>query len=119
MAISPIMGLSSYSAISSVQPMNYTVENDADFSDVYNTDSVKGGDAVTGTSPVQYPNAKITDDSLEMTIDPLEKQRKTIQVSSDFNNIAMKFASNTNTGYELSGAAASYTTAGSMFDAYA
>ena len=61
MAISPIMGIGSYGNVASVQPMNYAVDNDADFSDVYNTESTKQSGVVNGASPVQYPDAQIQD----------------------------------------------------------
>ena len=119
MAISPIMGIGSYGSVASVQPMNYAVDNDSDFSDVYNTESTKQSGVVNGASPVQYPNAQVQDvDESAIQIDPLERQKKTIQVSNEFNNIAMKFASN-NTGYSMKGVGASYGMAGSRFDAYA
>ena len=56
MAIAPIGGLSSYGPIAGVQPMNYAVENDSDFSDVYSTESTKQTGGVNGAPPVQYPN---------------------------------------------------------------
>lgn len=119
MAISPIMGIGSYSSISYVQPMNYAVDNDADFSDVYNTESTKQSGVVNGASPVQYPDAQIQDvDESAIQIDPLERQQKTLQVSNEFNNIAMQFSSN-NTSYSMKGVGASYGMAGSRFDAYA
>ena len=119
MAIAPIGGLSSYSPISSVQPMNYAIDNDADFSDVYTNESVKNGAAVTGTSPVQYPNATVREvESNSMVVDQLERQKRNIQVSSDFNDIASKFLSG-NTSYGLNGRGSTYSTSGSRFDAYA
>ena len=119
MAISPIMGIGSYGSVSYVQPMNYAVDNDADFSDVYNTESTKQSGVVNGASPVQYPDAQIQDvDGSAIQIDPLERQQKTLQVSNDYNNIAMQFSSN-NTSYSMKGIGASYGTAGSRFDAYA
>ncbi|WP_033152894.1 hypothetical protein [Pseudobutyrivibrio ruminis] len=119
MAISPIMGIGSYSSISYVQPMNYAVDNDADFSDVYNTESTKQSGVVNGASPVQYPDAQIQDvDESAIQIDSLERQQKTLQVSNDYNNIAMQFSSN-NTSYSMKGVGASYGMAGSRFDAYA
>ena len=119
MAISPIMGIGSYGNVASVQPMNYAVDNDADFSDVYNTESTKQSGVVNGASPVQYPDAQIQDvDESAIQIDPLERQQKTLQVSNEFNNIAMQFSSN-NTSYSMKGVGASYGMAGSRFDAYA
>ncbi|MBO6129337.1 MAG: hypothetical protein J6P79_10640 [Pseudobutyrivibrio sp.] len=119
MAIAPIGGISSYSQISSVQPMNYAIDNDADFSDVYTNESVKNGAAVTGASPVQYPNATVRDvDSNSMVVDQLERQKHNLQVSSDFNDIASKFLSG-NTSYGLNGRGSTYSTSGAHFDAYA
>ena len=119
MAIAPIGGLSSYGSISSVQPMNYAVDNDADFSDVYNTQSTKNTGGVNGAAPVKYPNATVSeDDNSTRLVDPLEKQRRTLQAASDFNSIASQFLADT-TGYSNMGHAASYSMAGSGFDAYA
>ncbi len=119
MSISPIMGLSSYGSISAVEPMNYAVENDADFSDVYNTESTKDTIGVNGTPPVRYPDSKINEVPYEMSpVDPFERHNKTLQVASEYNGIAEQFTSN-NTSYSMAGVGASYTTAGSGFDAYA
>ncbi|WP_028243316.1 hypothetical protein [Pseudobutyrivibrio ruminis] len=119
MAIAPIGGLSSYSPISSVQPMNYAIDNDADFSDVYTNESVKNGASVTGTSPVQYPNVTVQEIDRDFTtVDPYQRQKRNIQVSSDFNDIATKFLSG-NTSYGVNGRGSTYNTSGSRFDAYA
>lgn len=118
MGIAPISGLSSYGSIASVQPMNYAVENDADFSEVYTAESTKDTGGVNGTHPVQYPNAKVeTAEETAKPVDPLERQKKALQVAGDFNDIAMKFAANT--GYGMDAVGASYNMAGSRFDAYA
>ncbi len=119
MAISPIMGLSTYTPTSMVQPMNYSVDNDAQFSDVYNTESTKGAGSVNGAAPVQYPNATVKEvDDKASVIDPMERQKKAMEVSGQFNNIAMQFASN-NTGYSMRGVGSNYGMEGSRFDAYA
>lgn len=119
MAIAPIMGLNSYGSISSVQPMNYAVENTADFSDAYNVDATKQSAGVNGAAPVQYPNATVGEvEEKAPQIDPLERQRKNIEVSNQFNDIAASFKSN-NTSYNMAGVGASYGMAGSRFDAYA
>ena len=96
MAIAPISGLTTYSPIASVQPMNYAVENTAGFSDVYNTESVKGGATVTGTAPV----------------------RRSSDLASQFNDIAAKFSS-VKTSYNNSGVGNSYGMVGSRIDAFA
>lgn len=119
MAIAPIGGISSYSQISSVQPMNYAIDNDADFSDVYTNESVKNGAAVTGASPVQYPNATVREIDRDFTtVDPYQRQKHNIKVSSDFNDIATKFISG-NTAYSAGGIGSTYSTSGAHFDAYA
>ena len=117
MAIAPISGLTTYSPVASVQPMNYAVENAAGFSDVYNTESVKGGAAVTGTAPVQYPNARVEPEE-SRPVDStaiLEEKKKT---ASQFNDIAAKFSS-IKTSYNNSGVGNSYGMVGSRIDAFA
>ena len=120
MAIAPIGGLSTYSPISSIQPLSYTVENEGDFSDVYNTEATKQTAGVNGVTPVKYPDATTIDEPLASPkpMDPVARQKRTLQVSSDFNDIAMQFDSH-NTSYSMSGVGASYSVAGSGFDAYA
>ena len=61
MAIAPISGLTTYSPVASVQPMNYAVENAAGFSDVYNGaaffgfQSLQNGKSRSAKSPgIQY-----------------------------------------------------------------
>ena len=118
MAIAPISGLTTYSPVASVQPMNYAVENAAGFSDVYNTESVKGGAAVTGTAPVQYPNARVEDPEESRPVDStaiFEEKKKT---ASQFNDIAAKFSS-IKTSYNNSGVGNSYGMIGSRIDAFA
>ncbi|PHU33698.1 hypothetical protein [Pseudobutyrivibrio ruminis] len=118
MAIAPISGLTTYSPVASVQPMNYAVENTAGFSDVYNSESVKGGAAVTGTAPVQYPNARVEEPEESRPVDStaiLEEKKKT---ASQFNDIAAKFSS-IKTSYNNSGVGNSYGMIGSRIDAFA
>lgn len=119
MAIAPIGGLSTYSPISSVQPMNYSVQNEAEVSDVYAADVTKNTAGVNGANPVQYPNAAVREiggDSIP--VDPIARQKRNIQVSSNFNDIATKFLSG-NTSYGVNGRGSTYNTSGSRFDAYA
>lgn len=98
MAISPIMGIGSYGSVASVQPMNYSVENTAQVSDVYNAETTKQSAGVNGAAPVQYPNAQVQ--------------------SKSFNDIAAQFTSN-NTSYTTKGVGTKYGMVGSKFDAYA
>ena len=118
MAIAPISGLTTYSPAASVQPMNYAVENAAGFSDVYNTESVKGGAAVTGTAPVQYPNAKVEETEESRLIDPTAMLEEKKRTASQFNDIAAKFSS-IKTSYNNSGVGNSYGMVGSRIDAFA
>ena len=120
MGIAPISGISTYGSIASVQPMNYAVENTADFSDAYNVDATKQTAGVNGASPVQYPNAKVSEVGEDATrlIDPIERQKRNLEVSNQFNDIASQFTMN-KTSYNMSGVGASYSMAGSRFDAYA
>ena len=118
MAIAPISGINSYMSTASVQPMNYAVENGADFSDVYNTETVKNGSAVTGTHPVQYPNAKVEETEESRLIDPTKMLEEKKRAASAFNEIAQTYGS-MNTSYGKSGIGNSYGMAGSRFDAFA
>lgn len=118
MAIAPISGLSTYTPTASVQPMNYAVDNESDFSAVYNNESVKSGNAVTGTKPVQYPDAKVQETEESRLIDPTKMLEEKKRAASAFNEIAQNYAS-TYTGYASSGIGNSYGMAGSRFDAFA
>lgn len=120
MAIAPIGGLSTYSPVASVQPMNYAVTNEAEVSDVYATDVTKNTAGINGANPVQYPNATISTAPVERErlIDPtamLEERRRT---ASAYNDIASQFKTH-NTGYSRAGIGNSYGMAGSRFDAFA
>lgn len=117
MAIAPISGLSTYSPVADIQPMNYAVENTAGFSDVYASESTKQTGGVNSAAPVQYPNATVQEVEVD-AVDPLEKQKQALQAASDFNNIAEQFSQN-NTSYSNLGIGASYSMIGSGFDAYA
>ena len=118
MAIGAISPLSSYMSTANVQPMNYAVENEAGYSAVYNTESVKSGDVVKGTSPVAYPNARVEEDEEARLLDPTAMLEEKKKVASEFNEIASQFKAG-NTGYGKSGIGNSYGMAGSRFDAFA
>lgn len=119
MAIAPISGLSTYSPVANIQPMNYAVDNAAGFSDVYNAESTKQTTGVNGTPPVQYPNAQVApvQDEAQQIMDPAAIQKRNLQTASDYNDIAAKFLNNTS--YGMNGRGNSYNMAGSRFDAYA
>ena len=118
MGITPIAGINSYDPVSSVQPMNYAVSNDSDFSDVYATETTKKDGVVTGAQPVQYPNATIDKVDSEKEVDPMERLRQNQEVSGQFNSIAGKYAS-MNVGYSKMGAGQTYGMEGSRLDLYA
>ena len=119
MAIAPIGGLSTYSPISSIQPMNYAVQNQAEVSDVYAEDVTRNTAGVNGASPVQYPNATIKTEPVarQGVIDPTEMLEQKKRAASAYNDIASQFKTN-NTGYSRSGIGNSYGMAGSRFDAF-
>ncbi len=118
MAISPISALNTYSPVASIQPMNYAVENTAEYSDVYANESVKNGATVTGTSPVQYPNSKVEETDETGLLDPTKMLEEKKRAASAFNEIAQNYGS-MNTSYGKSGIGNSYGMAGSRFDAFA
>lgn len=118
MAIAPISALNTYTPTASVSPMNYAVDNEADFSSVYNNESVKNGTAVTGTKPVQYPDAKVEEKEETRLLDPTALLEEKKKAAGAFNEIAKQYASQ-NTGYAKSGIGNSYGMAGSRFDAFA
>ena len=118
MAISPIGGITTYSPVASVQPMNYAIENGSEVSDVYAAETTKSSAFVNGTSPVQYPNATVGSSPVREAIDPLEIQRKKQETDNKYNEIAMKFMQD-NPSYNARANAASYQMIGSKFDAYA
>ncbi len=118
MAIAPISGLTTYSPVSNVQPMNYAVENNSEVSDVYAAETTKNSAAVNGTSPVQYPNATVSNSPVSEVVDPIEIQRRKQAVDSRYNEIAMKFMQD-NPSYTARARGASYQMVGSKFDAFA
>ena len=120
MAIAPIEGLTTYSPVANVQPLNYAVKNSSEVSDVFATETTKNSSAVNGTSPVQYPNATarnfpVSEASL---VDSVELQRKKQAVDSRYNEIAMKFMED-NPSYTASAHGQIYQMIGSKFDAFA
>ncbi|MCR4695148.1 MAG: hypothetical protein K5773_07515 [Pseudobutyrivibrio sp.] len=118
MAISPIMGLSSYGSVSSVQPMNYAVENTAGFSDVYQAESTKNSAGVNSTTPVRYPDAQINEIEVGPKVDEGARLAKNQEVNSSFNQIAEKFSA-VKTGYTKDAQGLSYGQLGGGIDIYA
>lgn len=118
MAIAPIEGLTTYSPVANVQPLNYAVKNSSEVSDVFATETTKNSSAVNGTSPVQYPNATVSNSPVSEIVDPIEIQRRKQAVDSRYNEIAMKFMED-NPSYTASAHGQIYQMIGSKFDAFA
>ena len=118
MAIAPIEGLTTYSPVANVQPLNYAVKNSSEVSDVFATETTKNSSAVNGTSPVQYPNATVSNSPVSEVVDPIEIQRRKQAVDSRYNEIAMKFMED-NPSYTASAHGQIYQMIGSKFDAFA
>lgn len=114
MALS-IGGIGSY-GFSAVTPMNYSVENKADFSDAFSesikTPATSAFGKVDPASPVAYANAMNT------RVDSTARLAKTQEVSRDYNDIAANFAG-IQTGYSAASASVGYAMTGSSFDVYA
>ena len=112
MGIEPVMGLSSYDSITKIQPMNYAIENEAEVSDVYSSESTKQTAGINATNPIQYPNATTYE------ADPIKKQDESLEASQEFNAVASKFAGAI-TGYNASSKGTGYGVVGSTIDVYA
>lgn len=112
LSISGIGGL----GFSMVRPMNYSVENKADFSEAYTKSISQTAETSLGrvdaASPVGYANAQ------SVRVDNTAKLAKTQQVDRDYNDIAANFAG-IQTGYSVGSASTGYVMLGSNFDMYA
>lgn len=110
--IAPIQGLTGYSPVSRVIPMNYSVKNDAELSAVYNSESTKNSQGVTSVRPVLYPNAQEVED--------VKAQRSNDVKAADkiYNDIASSFNGNV-TGYTNMSVGTNYGIIGGSFDMYA
>ena len=107
-----------YSA-SYVQPMNYSVKNEADVSDAFNENGMQG--MVQNVAPVIYPNAQeiagATDEK-----DPLQLSMNTVQKSQEanrmYNEVAQRFGGMT-VGYGQDMGGMTYGTTGATLDLFA
>ena len=108
-------GLSAYSNISYIKPMNYAVENDSQVSDAY-TQAVgqsRGTEtfpSVNPSGPVQYANS--------YRVNPAAQVEASQKVGQQYNAIAAEF-SGIATGYQSDSTSYSYQMIGSNFDMYA
>lgn len=112
-----INAINAYSGMSTVRPMNYSVQNQSEVSAAY-TESTKEAKSVgtfpsiRNVDPVQYANANV------VSVDPMEKLAKTQSVSKDLNAIASGF-SGAITGYGSDSQSYGYQMVGSTLDLYA
>lgn len=112
-----INAINAYSGISTVRPMNYSVENRSEVSSAYTesakeTQRTESFPSIGAVNPVQYPNAQT------ITTDPMEKLARTQSVSKDLNEIASGF-SGISTGYDSESQSYGYQMIGSTIDLYA
>ncbi len=108
------IGSSPY-GMSYVQPMQYSISNEADVSDVYEETGLQG--AVKSVPPVIYPNAQEIS-STEDIPDDIKVVEKSQEANRMYNDIAEKFQGMT-VGYDQSSAGMSYGLAGNSLDLYA
>ncbi|MBE5843312.1 MAG: hypothetical protein E7302_03905 [Butyrivibrio sp.] len=111
MAIS-VGGVGGYS-VYQAQPMNYSLSNKAEVSDVYNKHKAVGD--ISTVAPVVYPNAQEVKVGEVASTDGQEESRK---VNQQFNDIASKFNQAT-VGYGRDMGGYSYSQIGGSFDAFA
>lgn len=108
-----IAPIGAYSSMSRIEPLNYSINNKADFSDVFSESQVGRNGKVDSVAPVVYPNASVS----ESTKTPEVDTAKIMQATKDYNDVALSFGG-MNTGYSSTAASIGYSTAGSLFDAY-
>ena len=114
-----IGGIGSAYGMSYIQPMNYSVKNEADISDAFVETGMSG--AIMNVPPVVYPNAqeipKADDESNPLTMSA-DVVRKSQEANKMFNDVASKFQGMT-TGYAQNTAAVSYAVSGGTLDLFA
>lgn len=112
MSISAISGITTYSPVTSIEPLNYSLNSMSNVSDVFKAESTKDTLGVNATRPIQYPNAQL------LEADPIEQVEERKATNSRFNSVASKF-SDTTVGYDSYGGGYSYSMAGSQIDLFA
>ncbi len=114
-----IGGIGSAYGMNFIQPMNYTVRNQADVSDAFVETGMSG--AIMNVPPVVYPNAQAVPKA-EGDSDPLSLSagtvRKSVEANKMYNDVASKFQGMT-TGYTRDTAGISYGMIGSEVDLFA
>jgi hypothetical protein len=114
-----IGGIGSAYGASFIQPMNYSLKNQADVSDAFIETGMSG--AIMNVPPVIYPNAQAIPKA-EGESDPLSLSANTVRKSQEanklYNDVAAKFQGMT-TGYTQSTEGISYGMSGSTVDLFA
>lgn len=112
MSISAISGISTYSPVASIEPLNYSLNSMSNVSDVFKGESPKDIAAVNAARPIQYPNAQLVE------TDPIEQVQERKATNSRFNSVASKF-SDTTVGYDSYGGGFGYSMIGTQIDLFA
>ena len=118
MSIAPISGLSTYSPVASVKPLNYAITNDTAYSKVFEEEATKGTQGVNATSPVRYPDAQLVEDKRDDQVDLVARLQSSISASKQFNSVAQTFEG-AYTGYSSAGQGTGYGLAGATLDLFA
>ncbi len=108
LSVSSMRPISSVSTVA-VKPMNYSVENQSEVSDVYNAMATTPTQGIDSVSPVMYPNAQAQATS------PVAQAEAAVKADKAFNDIASSFAGSS-TGYDSAMAANSYSMVGANID---
>ncbi|MCR5272024.1 MAG: hypothetical protein K6E13_03470 [Lachnospiraceae bacterium] len=107
-----ISGIGNISSMNRIEPLQYSVKNEAEVSDVFTNESVSGGGKVDSVNPVIYPNARSSS-----TTTPSVDTARIMQASKEYNEVALGFGG-MNTGYSSTAASYGYGIEGSLFDTY-
>ncbi len=112
-------GIGNAYGMSFIQPMNYSVKNQADVSDAFIETGMSG--AIMNVPPVVYPNAQAVP-SGDSESNPLSLSagsvRKSQEANKLYNDVAARFEGMT-TGYTQSTEGISYGMSGSRVDLFA
>ena len=108
-----IGGISGYTSMAKIEPINYSLANQAQVSDSFE-DTLKAGNVTSSSSvpavtPVLYPNAQMVDSSKQV--------QASIDAGKEFNKIGQSFSQMT-TGYNNAGSAMGYQMLGGSFDTF-
>ena len=114
-----IGGIGSTYGMNYIQPMNYSVKNQADVSDAFMETGMSG--AIMNVPPVTYPNAQEVpkaDDENNPLAASADVVKRSQEANKMYNDVASKFQGMT-VGYGQDTAAMSYAVSGSNLDLFA